>query len=230
VNLRFLNLRFLNPRVLNPLDLIYPNFCRACQKLLAQNSVYCSSCSDKIKPVATSFVAVTNKYAIKVFAASVYKDPLRSLILRKAFSDRLASRQLAQIMHEKTNIKNMAFDYIVPIPLHWTRYARRGFNQSYEMASVLSKKLDVPVLDILKRTKRTVFQSTLSHNLRQENVKGVFQVRKKYLDVLRVTLKDKNILLVDDLCTTGATLKNGARQLTDGLPKSISAIVACRVL
>ena len=178
----------------------------------------------------TAFVSVTQKYAIKVFAVSAYKDPLRSLILRKSFSDIVASKHLSILMFERTNIKNMEFDYIIPVPLHWTRYAKRGYNQAEVMAKFLGKKLNIPVLNILKRKKRTSFQSRLTLVERKENVKNVFAVKKKYKDNYKELLNDKRILFIDDLCTTGATLKNTARVLIDSKPQSLSAIVACRVV
>lgn len=212
------------------LQLLYPPHCRFCENLINEKTVFCNTCIKLIKPIATSFIHVTKKYNIKVFAISNYEEPLKSLILRKSCSDILACKQIAQLIHKKTNIKNTLIDFIVPIPLHWTRYAWRGYNQSHEMAKILSKKLKVPILNILKRNKRTVFQSQLSPEKRSENVKNVFQIHKKYQITLNRIIKNKNILLVDDLCTTGATLKNAARPIITKQPKSISAVVACRVI
>jgi competence protein ComFC len=217
-------------RKYNPIHVLYPPLCRSCNCSIPQNSVFCDACAKQIKPIVSSFVAVTKKYAIKVFSASDYKDPLRSLILRKSFSDIVASKDLATIMFEHTQIKNMEFDYIIPVPLHWTRYAKRGYNQAEVMAKFLSKKLHIPVLNILKRKKRTPFQFMLTLEKRKENVKNVFVVKNKYLNNYKELLKDKRILFVDDLCTTGATLKNTARVLVDASPQSLFAVVACRVV
>ena len=79
---------------------------------------------------------------------------------------------------------------------------------------------------LLKKTKRTFFQARISRYQRWENVKETVVIRRKYKDVV----KGKRILLVDDLCTTGATLKNASKPLLGGQPKSISAVVACRVI
>jgi len=198
--------------------------------LIGDNEVFCVACQSKIRLIPPCFLSVSKKYSIKVFALGEYIEPLRSLILRKKCFDRLAGQQLAALIFKMMSIGDQSFDYIVPIPLHWTRYARRGFNQSHEMACVLSKKLNVPVLHLLKRVRRTSYQSSLSYDLRQENVSGVFDICFKYRDIYLSIVHDRNILFVDDLCTTGATLKNAARALFVGCPKSVSAVVACRVL
>jgi len=209
------------------ISLVYPFLCRACDRFVAREQVFCSDCFSRIKKIPPSFISLTTNISIKIYSVSDYKEPLRSLILRKKSSDRLAARQLGEIM---SRLDVGKFDYLIPVPLHWTRYARRGFNQSREIACVLSKKFDIPVVDLLKRAKRTRFQSNLSHDLRQDNVDSVFVVQRKYHDIYCAIVRGKNVLLVDDLCTTGATLKNVARPLLAGQPRSISAIVACRVV
>ena len=70
----------------------------------------------------------------------------------------------------------------------------------------------------------------MSLKKRQENVKGVFDIRYRYRFNFKEILKDKSILFVDDLCTTGATLKNVARLIVDAQPKELTAAVACRVV
>lgn len=216
----------VNGLINKTLNFFYPTTCRYCNKLIQQDSIFCMSCQQKIVPVVSIFIPVTNSKSIKLFAVSDYQEPLRSLILKKTFSDILASKQLAKLILQYCPIKNLEIDYIVPVPLHWTRYAKRGYNQSYEMAKILSKSLNIPLLNILKRNKKTLFQSSLSFDKRQENLKNAFIIKSKYKDLI----KDKNILFVDDLCTTGATLKNCARALLEYKPKSFNAVVACRVV
>lgn len=227
-----MNINF-SKKILNLIfNFFYPSFCKSCSCLIEQDSIFCSNCYKKIKPIVSSFLQITSTKSIKVFAVSDYKEPLKSLILEKGYSQNiLASRQLGQIIYEKSVIKYLDIDFLIPIPLHWTRFAKRGYNQALVMAQELGKKLQVPVLDILKRDKKTAFQSSLSFELRQNNVKDVFVINPKYNKLyLLEFLKDKNIILVDDLLTTGATLKNSARVLIKFKPKSINAVVACRVV
>lgn len=167
---------------------------------------------------------------MSVHAISAYISPVRDLILKKKYSDRLASRQLGQLLCEKTIILEKSFDLLIPVPLHWTRYARRGFNQAEEMACVLGKRMGVPVKNLVARKKRTVYQSLLSHDERQKNVEAIFKIKRRYKDIFDMMVYDKNILLVDDLCTTGATLKNVAQPILIARPRSITAVVASRVV
>jgi len=204
----------------------FPTFCRSCNQLTDQDAIFCNNCFRKIKPIVSTYLAVTKNKNIKVFSVSDYQDPLRSLVLKKAFSDILASKQLAKLILQKIPIKNLEIDFIVPIPLHWTRYIKRGYNQSHVMAKYLSKKTGIPVINVLRRNKKTIFQSQLSFKDRQDNLLGAFVVKPKYL----AKLKNKNILFVDDLCTTGATLKNAAKVLNNFGTKSFTAVVACRVV
>lgn len=214
---------------MNFLSFIYPNICRYCGVYLFKDAAFCSSCEAQIEPVPQDFLSV-GSVRVAIHAVSAYKDPLRKLVLQKSFSDRYASTQLGQIMCDRAmRLGPQSFDLIIPIPLHWTRYAKRGFNQSHEMGMVLSRGLGVPLVDVLRRCKRTKFQSQLSGQERQKNIRGAFLVRKKHKNGVESLIQDKHILFVDDLYTTGATLKNAILPLMDYKPRLISAIVACRV-
>ncbi|MFC1842319.1 ComF family protein [Candidatus Dependentiae bacterium] len=217
-------------------DLIYPPFCFFCKDFLqakqdTQNrQVFCKKCYNAITPVVTSTIEVTKKYKIKVFAISDYKNPIRSLILAKGSSDILSAQKLGELIWELTYLKNAEFDYIVPIALHWRRYAQRGFNQASEIARAISKKSGKPVIDLLKRTKSTRRQSELVPSKRLLNVHDAFELDMQVLEKNLGKYKNKKILLVDDLMTTGATLKSAAKVLIVLKPKSIVAAVASRVV
>jgi len=175
-------------------------------------------------------VPLTGKHQMAVFAISSYQEPLKSLMLKKFSQDIVASKQLGSLMLSMSSIKDISIDYIVPIPLHWTRYARRGFNQAHVMSCVVGKELKKPVINVLRRNKKTMFQSKLSVEEREKNIKNVFAATWRYTQFNRDMLCDKNILLIDDLCTTGSTLKSAAKVLLEFKPKSITALVACRAV
>ncbi len=125
-----------------------------------------------------------------------------------------------------TPVSSLSYDVIVPIPLHWTRYASRGFNQAEEIARVIQKKKNVPLRSLLKRVKKTAFQFELVSSMRGTNVKNAFVLNcidKKHY-------KDKHILLVDDLMTTGSTIREAAKELLKLQPKQITVAVICRVI
>jgi len=208
-------------------DIIAPPVCFFCRDFIKDRRVFCKECSGSIIPIVSTTIMVAKKYPIKVFAISDYKDPIRSLILAKGYSDIVASRKLGELLWEMTYIKNIDFDYLVPIPLHFTRFASRGFNQAQEIARVLSQKSDKNIAPILKRTKITKRQSKLTQEGRSENVKHAFSLRAS--DTIS-QYTGKHLLLVDDLMTTGSTLTAAAKKLRELQPRAITAVVACRVV
>jgi len=207
-------------------NIIAPPFCLYCKDYLSKRTILCKRCYNAVYPIVTHTIQVTKKYQVKVFAISDYKDPIRSLILSKGSSDIVAIRNLGDLIWELTYLKNAQFDYIVPIPLHWQRYAQRGFNQADEIAHVISKKSGKPVVNLLRRRKRTKRQSGLEPSQRIVNLSGAFELK----GADHITYKDKNILIVDDLLTTGSTIRFACKQLIALKPKSIIVAVACRVL
>ena len=211
-------------------NLVYPQFCFYCKDFLQDKSVFCKTCYEAIKPVVTTTVEVTKKYKVKVFAISEYKFPVRSLVLAKGGSDIVASRKLGELAWELTYIKNAEFDFIVPIPLHWKRYAERGYNQAHQMANIISKKSGKPVVNLLKRVKSTQRQSELSPHNRILNVVDAFELNLKVFKKNKHEYKNKKILIVDDLLTTGSTIKSATRVLIELKPEGVLAIVACRVV
>jgi ComF family protein len=209
---------------------IYPPLCRGCQTLIVPEHIFCPSCTKEIKPLPSLILPATPAYRLTVFAASSYEHPVRSLVTRKFSGDVGASRQLARLMLLSTPLRTHAIDYLVPVPLHWTRYAQRGFNQAYEMACTISKDLDKPVIRLVRRRRKTTYQWKLSGKQRTENMKNAFALSVAYRWKSTDFIKDKHIALVDDLCTTGATLIQVARIIATCQPASITAFVGCRTI
>lgn len=190
----------------------------------------CPACLSLVKPVVSLYMPITKKQVLKVYAAGAYQDPLRSLVLKKLGSDILASKQLGAFMVKMIPFNVIPCDVLIPVPLHWTRYACRGYNQATEMARIIGKSVNAPVVPLLARYKRTVFQSRLTSEERQGNVADAFTVSWRYRWLNNQSLQGKHIVIVDDLYTTGATVKSVARALLAFQPQSITAVVACRAL
>ena len=114
-------------------------------------------------------------------------------------------------------------DLIVPVPMHFLKKARRGYNQVDNIAKGIGKASDIRVEDVLKMMRPRKSQTTLSQSKRLANAESLFMPRKKY------DLNDKGVLLVDDICTTGATLGSAAKSLTDAFPKIRLSLFALAV-
>ncbi len=207
-------------------DLVAPPYCAHCKIFLRSRTIFCAHCASLIEPVVSVTLPLSARYTIKVVAASAYKDPIKQLILAKGHSDVLAGTTLGSIIWDMSYARYLPMDYLIPIPLHWTRRAWRGFNQTEEMAKAIAKKSGKPVAHLLTRVKRTHFQSELAAPERAGNVAQAFALTAHDMSIYQ----GKHLVLVDDLMTTGSTLQSAARELIALKPASIAALVACRVI
>jgi ComF family protein len=131
-------------------------------------------------------------------------------------------RLLADLLLEKPQVSRRiaSADVLVPIPLHWRRHVARGFNQAEEIARHLARRADRRMERHLTRVKPTPSQTAFhSRRARAMNMRGVFRGSNL------ASLAGKHVLLVDDVMTSGATLREAARLLRPARPASISALV-----
>lgn len=203
--------------------LLAPAFCRCCLVFLSSEKVLCDSCRLLIKPVLPVVMKIGDARVMVVYALGTYVEPLKKLVLAKRRCDASASYQLGKLIGDLSSITTVSFDYIVPVPLHWTRYAARGFNQAEILAQQVSVLSGKPVVNVLKRIRSTKFQAGLSSVERARNVEMVFK-----LEASALQYKGARFLLIDDLMTTGATLCQAARALFKLQPSSVTAFVVCR--
>lgn len=145
-----------------------------------------------------------------------YKDYAKfALINYKFYKRRNISKTLVDLLLTKINEFN-GVDLILYVPIHKNKLKLRGFNQNYILAKGLSKNLNIQLGEnILIKTKDTKNQSSLNRVNRLINLKGAFEVADKY------KITGKNILLIDDIFTTGATVSECAQCLRSAGAKSI---------
>lgn len=205
--------------------IFYPTSCIACGDLIAYAAVLCCRCWGDIKPITSVYLPLKKNTEMPVYAATAYQDPIKKLVLAKFLYHYVASKQLAQIMLELLPKKSFEVDYLVPIPLHWSRHMWRGYNQSLVIAQYLSKNTGIPVLHALRRPRRTLYQWRCDKTGRLDNIRDAFVVSAQ-----GKVLENKRVLLIDDLCTTGGTLQSAAKTLLQVQPSQISAAVGCRAL
>ncbi len=120
-------------------------------------------------------------------------------------------------------LRTVGASALVPIPLHWTRRWKRGYNQAEELANHLAVRLGLPSLRILRRVKATAVLARKGRIERQKLLRGAFEASTGR--ICR-SLKGKTVLLVDDILTTGATCGAAARILKQaGIGRVVVAVI-----
>lgn len=158
-------------------------------------------------------------------SALVYDDASKALILRFKHGDQLqAIRTLVPWLLEAGSDLISDADILVPVPLHRWRLLGRRYNQSALLAKALAKRTGKPaLLNALTKTKSTPPQGRLKRAEREANVKGAFLARNSD------AIKDKAVLLIDDVFTTGATLNACTQALFKAGAKSVDVLTIARV-
>jgi ComF family protein len=147
---------------------------------------------------------------------------LRSLLhLFKYAGMRPLAKNLARCLDRTISI-DQQFDAVIPVPMHWLKRWRRGFNQAQLLASEVAKRRAWPVIHALRRVKGAHAQAGLSKTARRRMVQGAFVGRKD------IDLTGKRVLLIDDVMTTGATASACARALKRSGAKSVSLLTVAR--
>jgi ComF family protein len=157
-----------------------------------------------------------------------YEGPLRQAIHQLKYRGKLHLTQpllRLALEHFDAHFPGTVFDAIVPVPLHRERLMQREFNQATVLAKGLSHDLHVPILErLLVRVRSTRPQVELSGSERRQNVKQAFAVTEV------AALKDKKMLVVDDVFTTGATLGEIARTLKVAGATQVDVFALARVV
>lgn len=206
------------------LNLLYPPKCVACKDT---SSNFCAQCRTKINYIKYPLCPTCGypkshqsepcrqcnhnplSHLTAIRSAALFEDDPLKLAIHKLKYKNLHSlaSELAKLLEACLLQHPLPIDVIVPVPLHPSRHKERGYNQATVLAKSLSRLIKKPVDDkTLKRRKKTRSQMTLKAADRQENVANAFVC-------LSNRLEDKNILLIDDVCTTGATLDACAQAL-----------------
>lgn len=152
-----------------------------------------------------------------------YEGTLRELIhLFKYGGIKTLARPLGDLLALALP-RDQQFDIVVPMPLHWRRRWRRGFNQSSLLARLTARRCGIPMLHAVRRTRSTATQAGLTNARRRENVSGAFRVTKG------PAVRGRRVLLIDDVMTTGATANACALALKRGGASSVTLLALARV-
>jgi ComF family protein len=202
--------------------------CSSCwQDLTAVVSAdYCRRCGRDVSPYGVvngrcGYCQELDFACDGIIRAGSYDSALRSMILAMKFRERTEwaprlSRMLGQVLMASPFFSEI--DLLVPVPLHWLRWLRRGFNQSCLLAEGM-RSLGIPVSSDLVRIRNTEQQWDLTPAQRRRNVRGAFAVRKGHPFTCR------SIALVDDVTTSGATLEECAKTLKQAGARRVYAAV-----
>jgi ComF family protein len=230
------------------LDIIFPPVCFACKEYLKSGSEktnhLCTACSGKLGYLPGFLCSVClkrlpapektcHKDAQFILASPLeYSNPVAREIIHtlKYGKVRTAVEPLAQILCDylTASVKNsnllIGSFSLVPIPLHPKKERGRGFNQAAVIAEKLGEKSGLPVLSsVLKKTAFTPSQTEKKSGAeREENVRDTFIIKNPEL------VAGKNIFLVDDVFTSGATMREAARVLKLAGAKKIIALAVAR--
>ncbi|MBM3894148.1 ComF family protein [Candidatus Dependentiae bacterium] len=206
------------------INFAFPSFCAECHILLSREEILCNSCAASLSQVCSSNLLISKKKSLTVHALTHYSGITKTLVLRKNQGQSKTFEKLARLTLKNLSPEIKDVDYFIPIPIHWTKKLQRGFNQTEILAKTYADLSGAQMLSCLIKKVRTKPQTQLSKEERQINIKGSFSVDEKYKELLF----NKKIILVDDVMTTGATLTEAARVLSNHQPKIITAIVVCR--
>ena len=141
-------------------------------------------------------------YFDKVISCIAYDEISKKLILDYKYKNKTyLCRYIVNLMKEKFILENIKADYILYVPLHKKRLKKRGFNQSERIASRLSEVVDIPVLDCIERVKNTKRLYNMNKINREKELKNGFSIKENIN-----LIKNKSIILIDDIFTTGSTV------------------------
>lgn len=205
--------------------------CYGCNHFLEENeNVLCPGCYESLLTVSSEMIIQeynkkfeSDNYISGFYSAFVFEKEgiIQKLIHELKYNKRFAigtylGKITSHLFHEK--IENWSIDLIIPIPLFHLKKAERGYNQAYYISKGISSFTKIPLsTSSFRRKVFTPSQTKLNITERRNNIEGAFRV------VNPKKIQDKNIMLVDDVITTGATISECARMLKQAGAKNIYA-------
>lgn len=233
-------------------DVVFPRRCLTCEAVIPDrpNTFICIECAGRVELVEEPFCAVCGRpfwtfggsfvspealcglcrtqppSFVKARAVGLYRGYLKELILRMKYRPAAkGAYALAGLLADAYPglFGGLEPDAVVPVPLHTGRFLEREFDQAHLMAAELTRATGWPLRRWLWRTRDTPRQSRLSRAGRRLNVRGAFAASR------RASLGGRTVLLVDDVMTTGATVREAARVLAKAGAKSVVVYTAARV-
>jgi ComF family protein len=222
-------------------DIVFPTSCVSCKTPLEEGMMACKRCLEKIELCRTLFCPSCRARLptpesscheprwYRLGAAASYDDPTVASLIHALKFDfvRCAARPLGQLLvsYVQTLRLPLGHSVIIPVPLSKRRIRERGFNQSQLLSEMLAKELGLPhAPQALHRVKNTPPQSNVAHfKERFENVRSCFEIGPA-----SKIIRGCDVLLVDDVTTSGATFRETAGILKKAGARSVTALAVAR--
>lgn len=192
-------------KCLSQLEKIEGDICTKCGEQLIDGMMFCEYCENK-------------NYNFDFNHSFCYYGEVSANIVKALKYDhrKYYSKYIAKMMTKNLSLFE-DIDYLTYVPMTEKRKKRRGFNQAEEIAKEISKIIGIPVFKFLNKSKDHKNQARLNQKDRLENLKDTFEINLENSG----KIKDKNILIIDDVFTTGATLSECSKVLKSKKPKTI---------
>ncbi len=230
-------------------DVIFPPLCPNCGEPVKQwENGFCPSCLSEIRTITSplclccgipfpssaaddhlcaecmdSMPMFSKARAVGCFEATLLEAIHRFKYGHHMITGEALGRMMAAYQYPR--LAPDGYDVVMPVPLHLQRLRERGFNQSLILARSIAEKHAVPLdFTSLKRNVKTAAQVELGRKEREKNVRGAFTVRHPE------RVSGKRVLLIDDVYTTGSTLRECARMLIDAGAEEVGVITLARVV
>lgn len=226
-------------------DLLLPRVCVVCgRKLYLDEEHLCLMCwaelplthfwershnpmADKFNGLIETVLDGRERY---VYAAALFFYDGAGTFRRiphqlKYHADLNLGRRFGRLLGQKLKLAEhfSDADAVIPVPLHWTRKWKRGYNQAEIIAAEVAKELGIEMrTDILKRIRRTKTQTKVNPEEKSKNVRGAFEASCRTLNGRRL----HHVILLDDVFTSGATLHNCFLALRSALPVCVRISIA----
>ncbi|MEE0931392.1 MAG: phosphoribosyltransferase family protein [Acutalibacteraceae bacterium] len=201
------------------INAFYPSRCPYCNSVIAKNKIACEKCISKVQQENITTQLMHTKSISPFRYDGMYKKAIQQLKFNNYgnYAEQMAMVMSNAVKKEYANCfnDNNNFDFITCVPFTKNKYKERGYNQSKLLAQNISYYLKIEYRDILIKTKDNKTQHTLTRKQRIENVHNVFDINSKY------SVRNKKILVIDDILTTGSTLDECANVLLNNGAKEV---------
>ena len=214
------------------INFLFPEYitCCFCKEELYEKGLICEKCIERLPFIKEGCKkcgceVVSGDYCVRCknaefdfdgsLAVCDYDDFVKNIIYKYKNGDKYLYEPLAFLMEHKIKSSGWNIDLLAFVPITERVLKKRGYNQSGLIADYLSKRLNIPCHNAFIKIKESDFQKHITARQRRKNVKGVFLLKDKE------NVKGKDVLIIDDIITTGSTLSECARVFKSGGAKSV---------